>query len=258
MALLECGAGSDNRCMTLVVAATDGSAINNPNGPAGWSWFVSEDCWAAGGFVKASNQVAELFAVLALLRAVPREYDVLVVTDSQFTVNVMTKWMLGWKRNGWRKADGSPVANLDLIQDLDRAMSGRVVKFQWVKGHAGHPMNEVADRICSDASGKIARGQKVMSGPGWTGYHESPVIPAVGPRRPTKSTPASKPKGAARLVGERITAQDLREQGWGANAKVVRVSAAAPSSPTPPKMQACGSCDGPINPLTLHCRCGSL
>lgn len=60
--------------MSVIVAATDGTALCNPLGPAGWAWYVSETCWAAGGFRQASNQVAELFAVLACLRSVPREY----------------------------------------------------------------------------------------------------------------------------------------------------------------------------------------
>jgi ribonuclease HI len=244
----------------IVVAATDGSAINNPHGPAGWAWFVSEDCWAAGGFTKASNQVAELFAVLALLRAVPREYEVLVRTDSQFTINVMTKWLPGWKRNGWKKADGGPVANLALIQDLDRASTGRTVRYEWVRGHSGDPMNEIADRICGAASDALRRGREdqVVRGPGWTGFKDAPVIPQLGrakPRFVPMSTPMPKP---ATVVGERLTDDDIRARGYGANARVVRVSTAKPVSPERPKFDICGSCDGPIHPLTLHCRCGSM
>lgn len=251
---------------SLVVAATDGSAINNPHGPAGWAWFVSENCWAAGGFNKASNQVAELFAVLALLRAVPREYDLLVRTDSQFTINALTKWIRGWKRNDWRKADGTPVANLSLIQDLDRALAGRRVEFEWVRGHSGDPMNEVADRICSAASSAVQRGEELLRGPGWTGFSEAPVIPRVG-RRPAPRTAQStqggsssprRPSGPAKLVGARITEADLKAQGYGANASIKRVTAQTPSSPARQKFEICGSCDGPIHPLTLNCRCGSM
>lgn len=242
------------------MAATDGSAINNPHGPAGWAWFVSEDCWAAGAFNQASNQVAELFAILALLRSVPREYDVLVRTDSQFAINVMTKWMGGWKRNGWRKADGGPVANLALVQDLDRAAAGRNVRFEWVRGHSGDPMNEIADRICGAASDAMRRGRddKVLKGPGWTGFKESPVIPRVGAEPRTKRAPGAGTLGPAQVVGERISQSDLRERGYGSNARVVRVAVKAPSSPAPKKFDICGSCDGPIHPLTLHCRCGSM
>lgn len=245
-----------------VVAATDGSAINNPHGAAGWAWFVSDDCWAAGGFQQASNQVAELFAVLALLRSVPREHPLLVRTDSQFTINVLTKWIRGWKKpdGAWRKSDGTVPANLDLIKDLDRAVSGRDVKFEWVRGHTGDPMNEIADRICSAASSAIHRGATVLTGPGWTGVKTAPVIPAVGPGR--RSAPAVKGPSVAprpaRVVGERITAADVAAQGYGANARVRRVSAVTPSSPERAKFEICKSCDGPIHPLTLVCRCGSM
>lgn len=238
----------------LVVAATDGSAINNPHGPAGWAWFVSEDCWAAGGFTKASNQVAELFAVLALLRAVPREFDLLIRSDSQFTIDALTKWMPGWKRNGWRKGDGNPVANLSLIQDLDRALTGRVARFEKVRGHSGDPMNEIADRICTAASDAIRRGREdqLLRGPGWTGFKANPVIPRVGAK------PARQPAGSTRVVGERLTSADVRSQGYGANAKVVRVAAQAPASPRQQAYEICPSCDGPIHPATLICRCGRM
>lgn len=242
----------------LVVAATDGSAINNPHGPAGWAWFVSQECWAAGGFTQASNQVAELFAILALLRAVPREHDLLVRTDSQFAINVLTKWMPGWKKNGWRKADGKPVANLPLVQDLDRAMSGRRVKFEWVRGHSGDPMNEIADKICGAVSDALRKGRedKIVRGPGWTGFEAEPVIPGARPAGMFKRLP-HEPNTPSRVVGERITQKDLQERGYGANARVVRVAASAPRV-TKPVMDMCKSCERPINPLTLHCGCGSL
>ena len=249
---------ADTQVVTnLVVAATDGSAINNPHGPAGWAWFVSRECWAAGGFNQASNQVAELFAVLALLRAVPREYDLLVRTDSQFTIKVMTQWMSGWKKNGWRKANGEPVANLALIQDLDRAISGRRVQFEWVRGHSGDPMNEIADRLCGAASDTIRRGRDdlIARGPGWTGFVANPVIPTVG-AKPVRRKELPTPNRPSRVVGERITQDDLRNQGYGSNARVVRV--AVQPKKERPKMEMCGSCDGPIHPLTLHCRCGSM
>ena len=273
---------ADTRGVTQVIAATDGSAINNPHGPAGWSWFIGEDCWAAGGFQQASNQVAEMFALLALLRAVPREYPLLVRTDSQFVINVCVKWMRGWKSRNWRKADGQPVANLALVQDIDRALSGRTVKFQWVQGHSGDAMNEIADRLCTAASKAINTGQPITSGPGWTGFNPSPVIPlvkgakastlpAAGARpagvvreaNPVRQRPAaaapSAGRAATRVVGERLTQRDVQAQGYGSNARVVRVSAnALQGRPEPTKMEMCGSCDGPINPLTLHCRCGSM
>lgn len=261
-----------NTVTSRIVAATDGSAINNPHGPAGWAWFVSEGCWAAGGFQKASNQVAEMFAVVALLRAIPREHPVLVRSDSQFTINLCTKWLRGWKRpdGTWRKSDGPEPANLDLVRDLDRALSSRDVAFEWVRGHSGDPMNEIADRICSAASGAVHRGETVLSGPGWTGVPVDLVIPKVGPDRRKSAAPSNRasakpPARAAtqaarppRLVGERIDPARLQSEGWGANATIRRVTATPPRSPERPKMEICKSCDGAINPLTFHCRCGSM
>lgn len=257
---------ADTQSVTsLVVAATDGSAINNPHGPAGWAWFVSEDCWAAGGFTKASNQVAELFAVLALLRAVPREHELLVRTDSQFTINVCTKWMGSWKRNGWKKADGQQVANLALVQDLDRALSGRAIRFEWVRGHSGDSMNEIADRVCGAASKAVQDGREVVRGPGWTGARDVPVIPRVGAKQ---ATPARTGQGGRSSVsarpsrkpdpGSRVTKADLAAGGYGSNAEIVRVAGKLPASPERQKFEICKSCDGPIHPLTLHCRCGSM
>ena len=230
--------------MTLVTAATDGSAINNPHGPAGWAWFISENCWSAGGFKKASNQVAELWAVLALLRAVPREYDLLVRSDSEYTINSLSKWMPGWKRNDWTKKDGTPVANLTLMQDLDRALARRVVEFEWVRGHNNDPMNELADRICGDASRRTARGETVLTGPGWTGYNPNPVIPRVGPK---KQKFQALPKPTTRKSGLDV---QRRNPQW---------TSLEPYKPTEkPKVELCGSCGSAINALTLHCRCGSL
>lgn len=168
-----------------VVAATDGSAIDNPRGPAGWAWYVSGQCWAAGGFPRASNQVAEMFAVLALLRAVPRPHPLLIRTDSQFVVNSLSRWLPDWKRNGWRKRDGQPPANLALLRELDVALTGRSVRFTWVRGHCGDPMNEHADRLCTAASAAIRRGGPVNRGPGWS----VPPAPPAPPDRPVTRRP---------------------------------------------------------------------
>ena len=98
-----------------IIAAADGSALGNP-GPAGWAWYVDDECWAAGGWAESTNNRGELTAVLELLRATARtEEDLLVQADSQYVINSVTKWMKGWKRRGWRKADGRPVLNDDLM-----------------------------------------------------------------------------------------------------------------------------------------------
>ena len=151
-----------------IIAAADGSALGNP-GPAGWAWYVDDECWAAGGWVESTNNRGELTAVLELLRATARTgEDLLVQADSQYVINSVTKWMKGWKRRGWRKADGRPVLNDDLMKEIDRELAGRDVRFEWVRGHVGHPLNEAADDRARAAAIAFQHGSAVPDGPGWT------------------------------------------------------------------------------------------
>jgi len=153
-----------------ITAAADGSALGNP-GPAGWAWFVNNDCWRAGGWPHGTNNQGELMAVLDLFRAtahVPEE-DLRVLCDSQYVINSITKWMPGWKRKGWRKADGKPVLNVELLKELDRELAGRKYTFEWVKGHAGHPLNEAADDRARAAATAYQQGVAARSGPGFAG-----------------------------------------------------------------------------------------
>lgn len=153
--------------MTTVVAV-DGSALGNP-GPAGWAWYVDENCWAAGGWPSSSNNRGELTALLELLKATASTNEELhVLADSQYVINSVTKWMSGWKKRGWRKSDKSPVLNADLMQAIDEAISGRKVSFEWVRGHSGHPLNEAADDKARAAATAYQRHGSVESGPGWT------------------------------------------------------------------------------------------
>lgn len=151
-----------------ITAAADGSALGNP-GPAGWAWYVDEDRWAAGGWPHGTNNQGELMAVLDLFTATAGEpdEDLLILCDSQYVINTITKWMAGWKRKGWRKADGSPVLNLELIKQLDTALVGRRYRFEWVKGHAGHDLNEAADDRARAAAEAYQSGSSIPTGPGW-------------------------------------------------------------------------------------------
>lgn len=154
-----------------ITAAADGSALGNP-GPAGWAWYVDEGCWEAGGWQTATNNRGELTAVLELLRATQAAgmagEDLLVLCDSQYVINSVTKWRHGWKKRGWRKADGKPVLNADLMRELDQALAGRSVRFEWVRGHVGHTMNEAADTRARAAATAYQQGTAVPAGPGWT------------------------------------------------------------------------------------------
>ncbi|MEH0110483.1 ribonuclease HI family protein [Tersicoccus sp. MR15.9] len=150
-----------------IIAAADGSALGNP-GPAGWSWYVDETCWAAGGWPHGTNNMGELMAVLDLLESTAGVTERLqILCDSQYVINCVTKWMPGWKRKGWRKADGKPVLNVDLLKRIDTAIAGRDVAFDWVKGHAGHDLNEAADDRARAAATSYARSLPVDSGPGF-------------------------------------------------------------------------------------------
>ena len=149
-------------------AAADGSALGNP-GPAGWAWYVDDNCWAAGGWRHATNNQGELMAVLQLFRATAHlDDDLLILCDSQYVINSVTKWMPGWKKKGWKKSDGKPVLNLELLQEIDAALVGRKYRFEWVKGHANHPLNEAADSRARAASEAFQRGRPIPTGPGFT------------------------------------------------------------------------------------------
>jgi len=150
-----------------IVAAADGSALGNP-GPAGWAWYVDDEHWSAGGWPHGTNNQGELMAVIDLLEATAHlGEDLHIFCDSQYVINAVTKWMPGWKRKGWRKADGAPVLNRELLERLDRALQGRVYRFEWVKGHAGHDLNEAADDRARAAATAYQNGDAIPIGPGW-------------------------------------------------------------------------------------------
>ena len=169
----------------MITAAVDGSSLKNP-GPAGWAWYVDRTCWAAGGWPLATNNRGELTALLALLRATAAAgragERLLVLADSQYVIDSVTKWMPGWKRRGWRKADGKAVLNADLMRALDEAMQGRDVSFQWVKGHDGHPLNEAADERARSAAMAFQMRHTMNGGPGFGGITGAETaVPASDP-----------------------------------------------------------------------------
>lgn len=167
-----------------ITAAADGSALGNP-GPAGWAWFIDDSRWRAGGWPRATNNQGELMAVIDLLHATEGlNDDIHILCDSQYVINSVTQWMPGWKRRGWRKSDGKPVLNRDLLERLDTALHGRQVTFEWVRGHTGHPLNEAADLRARAAAEAFQRGLAPDSGPGLEGARSTPVVdptPAAAP-----------------------------------------------------------------------------
>lgn len=151
-----------------IIAAADGSALGNP-GPAGWAWYIDDDHWASGGWAHGTNNMGELKAVLDLFEATASrpEAKLRVYCDSQYVINSLTKWMPGWKKKGWKKSDGKPVLNRELLEALDQALTGRDYEFIWVKGHAGHELNEKADSLANGAARAYQEGREPAYGPGF-------------------------------------------------------------------------------------------
>ncbi|MGO4690809.1 RNase H family protein [Glaciibacter sp. 2TAF33] len=192
-----------------IIAAADGSALGNP-GPAGWAWYVNDSCWAAGGWPHATNNQGELKAVLELFTATAHlDEDLLVLCDSQYVINSVTKWMPGWKKKGWRKGDGKPVLNLELLKEIDDALVGRRYKFEWVKGHANHPLNEAADARARAAAEAFQRRAPVPSGPGWVRAGDAARAAQAAAKAPAARGAATTPAPAARTPTATVSQPEL-------------------------------------------------
>jgi ribonuclease HI len=140
--------------LPLVTMATDGACKGNP-GPGGWGVVIrsgTNDKELSGGEAATTNNRMELMAAIRGLEALKRPCQVTLMTDSRYVMDGLTKWLPGWLRNGWRTAARTPVKNADLWQELLAASKPHRIKWEWVKGHAGHPENERADRLASDAA----------------------------------------------------------------------------------------------------------
>ena len=140
--------------MPELFAYTDGACSGNP-GPGGWGVLlvarngqvVLKQRTLQGGAPDTTNNRMELLAATSALEALERRPELPIATDSAYVKNDVTTWMSGWKSNGWRTAGKKPVKNQDLWQRLDQAASRHSVRWQWVKGHAGHAENERADEL---------------------------------------------------------------------------------------------------------------
>ena len=140
--------------MPDLFAYTDGACSGNP-GPGGWgALLVARDGDAVlkerelnGGEADTTNNRMELMAAIAALEALERPSRLTVVTDSAYVKGGITQWIAGWKRNGWRTQARKPVKNEELWKRLDAAAARHEVRWEWVKGHAGHPENERADEL---------------------------------------------------------------------------------------------------------------
>ena len=140
--------------MTKVEIFTDGACKGNP-GPGGWGAVIrmgAHEKELSGGESPTTNNRMEMTAAIEALNALTRPCAVTLYTDSKYVMDGLTKWVKGWQRNGWKTADKKPVKNAELWQALLEAARPHRVDWKWVKGHAGHPENERADKLASDAA----------------------------------------------------------------------------------------------------------
>lgn len=182
--------GMDER----IIAACDGASKGNP-GPAAWAWVVADgqgnpQRWEAGPLGIATNNVAELTALLELLRSTDPAVPVEVRMDSQYAMNAVTKWLPGWKRNGWKTSGGKPVANRELVVAIDELLSTRSVTFRYVPAHqvGGDPLNAVADQAASE----VAVSQRAAGT-----AHGTADMPVPAPARSTKGRGAGEARSGS-------------------------------------------------------------
>jgi ribonuclease HI len=144
--------------VTVVEIFTDGACKGNP-GPGGWGAIIrsgEREKEISGGEPLTTNNRMELMAAIEALTALKRPCEVILHTDSIYVRDGITKWIYGWRRNGWRRADRKPVKNAELWQKLLEAAAPHKIEWHWVKGHAGHPENERADKLACDAASQFS------------------------------------------------------------------------------------------------------
>lgn len=144
----------------------DGACRGNP-GPGGWGALLrygeqERELW--GGEPHTTNNRMELTAVIRALEVLQRPSRLHIVTDSQYVLHGSTQWLAGWKRRGWRTADGKPVKNQELWERLDELLAPHQAEWTWVRGHTGHPENERADALANRGIDELPGGKAVAGG----------------------------------------------------------------------------------------------
>ncbi len=141
--------------MTAIEIFTDGACSGNP-GAGGWGVILrygETEKELSGGEAHTTNNRMELTAVIEALKALKRECEITLYTDSRYVMDGVNEWMPNWKKNGWRTTNKkSAVKNLELWQELDSLLPRHKIKWVWVKGHNGHPENERVDKLARDAA----------------------------------------------------------------------------------------------------------
>ncbi len=139
--------------MSIIEVFTDGACSGNP-GPGGWGVILrykGTEKELSGGAPETTNNRMELTAVIEALKALKRECDVVIHTDSRYVMDGVQQWLPNWKQNGWKTSNKkSPVKNVDLWQELDALLQKHNIRWIWVKGHNGHEENERVDKLARD------------------------------------------------------------------------------------------------------------
>lgn len=258
-----------------VIVATDGSALANPSGPAGWAWYVDGQSWQCGGFPQASNNYAELSAVLAALKHIPEKYPLKILTDSQYITKTFGEngkggYSQGWRKNNWKKKDGSEPANLKIIKAIYTLIMRRStsVTLEWVRGHNGHQLNTMADKLCTRVSGMIAKGKNPPKSPGWNEDSIKRPIKSVskktepiprGKKVVRKSVKPIEGSPGARLRRRQDYADPLGDNEYNddfdSSYNKRREEARLREKQMYGTTVLCPSCGTPISPLTNECKC---
>lgn len=153
--------------MKSVQLFTDGSCLGNP-GPGGYGALLiynGSKKELSQGYKKTTNNRMELLAVIKGLEALKQPCTLDITTDSNYVKDGITKWIINWKKNGWKTAAKQPVKNVDLWKALDEQVKGHTISWHWVKGHSGHPENELVDDLAREA----AESKKLIEDTGFKG-----------------------------------------------------------------------------------------
>ncbi|MEV0771499.1 ribonuclease H family protein [Nocardia salmonicida] len=151
----------------MIIVSTDGSCLRNPGGAIGWAWVNHSGPADSGGAASGTNQIAELRGVLEAILAHPGAEPMLIESDSQYAIKCASEWITSWRRNGWRTSTGGAVKNVEIIKQIDRAITGREgpVRFRWVRGHVGNYFNEEADKLAGEAARAVRDGVLIPAAP---------------------------------------------------------------------------------------------
>jgi ribonuclease HI len=141
-----------------IVIYTDGACSGNP-GKGGWGailMFKEHEKKISGGLKETTNNQMEIRAVIEALKSIKKPSEIIINTDSKYVMDGITKWINGWKKNGWRTAERKPVKNSELWQELDEEVGKHRIEWRWVKGHSGNKYNDIADELARDGIAKIS------------------------------------------------------------------------------------------------------